>query len=434
MAVRKPLFINSDNNLQEMTDAHILLWQRKAIYQYSLNPSAELEVVSNSGANMAAITETRLTSGAAVVSVSANPSASAGAPSVTIDVSYDRIDFQYNTTVGQTEDTDNRAFPIYRNSNNDIQAMTLEDLKDTFLHPAIDLMVAADTSANDPNVAGTYRIHTSTTLKNFTAVSGASASLVIEAGGTDGAGANAGDNLITESDDSHNLSTEPNVLPIFTDTTSTEFAAASIGAATTTQIGVASTVLNYYLMRRNGTDINGLVDGETTFLVIEDFGTDGQGTNAGDNIIDELDSDDILMENEIVSVVHPLSINSDGNIQEYFETEFIFIVNEDDSGEHIIDETDSDDMLMEDEITGFDSLLGNWLRFTAGQSGDGYKITYAIGASVSGTQRGSAITNKQLGSTVTSTLLVGTDDYRAQQFPSGTATVTNTYLFKINKA
>ncbi len=431
MAVRKPLFINSDNNLQEMTDAHILLWQQKAIYQYSLNPSAKLEVVSNSGANMAAITDTRLTSGAAATNVTTYPSAAE--PSVTIDVSYDRIDFQYNTTVGQTEDTDNRAFPIYRNSNNDIQAMTLEDLKDTFLHPAIDLMVAADTSANDPNVAGTYRIHTSTTLKNFTAVSGASASLVIEAGGTDGAGANAGDNLITEPDDSHNLSTEPNVLPIFTDTTSI-FSESDIGTAGTTQDGVANTVLNYYLMRRNGTDINGLVDGESTFLVIEDFGTDGQGTNAGDNIIDELDSDDILMENEIVSVVHPLSINSDGNIQEYFESEFTFIVNEDNSGEHIIDETDSDNMLMENEITGFDSLLGNWLRFTAGQSGDGYKITYAIGTSVSGTQRGTSIINKQLGNSEIASSFVNTDDYRAQRFPAGTATTTNTYLFKINKA
>ena len=80
------------------------------------------------------------------------------------------------------------------------------------------------------------------------------------------------------------------------------------------------------------------------------------------------------------------------------------------------------------------TLLGNWLKYTAAQSADGYKITYAIGASVSGTQRGSAITNKQLGSTVTSTTLVNINDYRAQQFPSGSATVTNTYLFKINKA
>jgi len=322
MAVVKPLFINSDNNLQEMTDAQVLLHKQKAIYQYSLDPSALLTVVSNSGANMAAITDTRLQSGVSVVSVSADPSGSAGAPSATTDVSFDKINFAYDTSSGQTEDSDNRAFPIYRNSDGDIRAMSLSDMKDTFLHPAIDLMVVADTDNDDPNVAGTYRIHTVSSLTGFTEVSGAGTA-------------------------------------IFTDTTSTGFAAGSIGTAGTTQTGSSSSVQSFFLLRRNGTDVD---------------------TNS----------------------IKLAQINSDGDIQEYSD--------------------------------GGTELLGNWLKFTAGQSGDGYKITYAIGASVSGTQRGSAITNKQLGSTVTSTTLVDANDYRAQQFPSGSATVTNTYLFKINKA
>jgi len=322
MAVVKPLFINSDNNLQEMTDAQVLLHKQKAIYQYSLDPSALLTVVSNSGANMAAITDTRLKSGVSVVSVSADPSASTSAPSATTDVSFDKINFAYDTSSGQTEDSDNRAFPIYRNSDGDIRAMSLSDMKDTFLHPAIDLMVVADTDNDDPNVAGTYRIHTVSSLTDFTEVSGANTA-------------------------------------IFTDTTSTGFAAGSIGTAGTTQEGSSSSVQSFFLLRRNGTDVD---------------------TNS----------------------IKLAQINSDGDIQEYSD--------------------------------GGTELLGNWLKFTAGQSGDGYKITYAIGASVSGTQRGSAITNKQLGSTVTSTTLVDANDYRAQQFPSGSATVTNTYLFKINKA
>jgi len=322
MAVVKPLFINSDNNLQEMTDAQVLLHKQKAIYQYSLDPSALLTVVSNSGANMAAITDTRLKSGVSVVSVSADPSASTSAPSATTDVSFDKINFAYDTSSGQTEDSDNRAFPIYRNSDGDIRAMSLDDMKDTFLHPAIDLMVVADTDNDDPNVAGTYRIHTVSSLTGFTEVSGAGTA-------------------------------------IFTDTTSTGFAAGSIGTAGTTQTGSSSSVQSFFLLRRNGTDVD---------------------TNS----------------------IKLAQINSDGDIQEYSD--------------------------------GGTELLGNWLKFTAGQSGDGYKITYAIGASVSGTQRGSAITNKQLGSTVTSTTLVDANDYRAQQFPSGSATVTNTYLFKINKA
>ena len=69
MTVRKPLFINSDGDLQEMTDAQVVLHQQKAIYQYSLDPSALLTVVANSGANMASITDTRLTTGASAVLV-----------------------------------------------------------------------------------------------------------------------------------------------------------------------------------------------------------------------------------------------------------------------------------------------------------------------------------------------------------------------------
>ena len=319
MAVVKPLFINSDNNLQEMTDAQVVLHRQKAIYQYSLDPSALLTVVSDSGANMAAITDTRLQSGPSATSVSSFQSTSA--PSATTDVSFDKINFAYDTSSDQTEDTDNRAFPIYRNSDGNIQAMTLDDMKDTFLHPAIDLMVVADASADDANAAGTYRIHTASSLTDFTEVSGASTA-------------------------------------IFTDTTSTGFAAVSIGTSGTTQTGSASTVQSYYLQRRNGTDID-------------------------------------------ISSIKLASITSNGDIQEYSD--------------------------------GGATLLGNWLKYTAGQSTDGYKITYAIGAGVSGTQRGTSMLNKQLGSAVLSTRLFNIDDYRAQQMPSGTATTTNTYIFTINK-
>ena len=270
MTIRYPLYVDN-GNLRAMTDADLVQWRKKAIYQYSLDPSALLTVVSNSGANMAAITDTRLQSGASVVSVSADPSASTSAPSATTDVSFDKINFAYDTSSGQTEDSDNRAFPIYRNSDGDIRAMSLDDMKDTFLHPAIDLMVVADASADDSNVAGTYRIHTASSLTDFTEVSGAGTA-------------------------------------IFTDTTSTGFAAGSIGTAGTTQTGSSSTVQNFFLMRRNGTDVD-------------------------------------------TSSIKLAQINSDGNIQEYSD--------------------------------GGTELLGNWLKFTAGQSGDGYKITYAIGESVS---------------------------------------------------
>ena len=321
MAVVNPLFINSDNDLQEMTDAQVVLHRQKAIYQYSLDPSALLTVVSDSGANMAAITDTRLQSGPSATSVSSFQSTSA--PSATTDVTFTKLNFVYDTSSDQTEDTDNRAFPIYRNSDGNIQAMTLDDMKDTFLHPAIDLMVVADASADDANVAGTYRIHTASSLTDFTEVSGASTA-------------------------------------IFTDTTSTGFAAVSIGTSGTTQTGSASTVQSYYLQRRNGTDID-------------------------------------------ISSIKLASITSNGDIQEYSD--------------------------------GGATLLGNWLKYTAGQSTDGYKIIYLTGASgaTSGTQRGTSMLNKQLNSEDTLITQVNTNDYRAQKTPFGSAATVNTMIFTINK-
>ena len=107
MTVRKPLFINSDGDLQEMTDAQVVLHQQKAIYQYSLDPSALLTVVANSGANMASITDTRLTTGASAVSAGGGnsgvqasdfPTGSAGALGNTVDVVFDKINFAYQST------------------------------------------------------------------------------------------------------------------------------------------------------------------------------------------------------------------------------------------------------------------------------------------------------------------------------------------------
>ena len=107
MTVRKPLFINSDGDLQEMTDAQVVLHQQKAIHQYSLDPSALLTVVANNGTDMDALTDTRLTSGTAAVSAGGSnagvqasdfPTGSIGALGNTVDVVFDKINFAYQTT------------------------------------------------------------------------------------------------------------------------------------------------------------------------------------------------------------------------------------------------------------------------------------------------------------------------------------------------
>ena len=63
----------------------------------------------------------------------------------------------------------------------------------------------------------------------------------------------------------------------------------------------------------------------------------------------------------------------------------------------------------------------------------GYRISYNINGS--GNNRGTAMTDTILnGSGNYQTRQVNTDDYRAQEFPNGTAVTATTYNLKINKS
>ena len=78
--------------------------------------------------------------------------------------------------------------------------------------------------------------------------------------------------------------------------------------------------------------------------------------------------------------------------------------------------------------------MQGWIRKTAADSNDGYKITYSLGSSGSGNTRGTAIVNTVLnGAGNYQTRQVG-DDYRAQEFPDGTQTSINTYYLRIRKS
>ena len=63
MAVRRPLYYDS-GNLREMTAAMVTQIVNRCIYVYGGNPSVTLSVVSDNG-NLAAVKDTRMTSGAA---------------------------------------------------------------------------------------------------------------------------------------------------------------------------------------------------------------------------------------------------------------------------------------------------------------------------------------------------------------------------------
>ena len=88
--------------------------------------------------------------------------------------------------------------------------------------------------------------------------------------------------------------------------------------------------------------------------------------------------------------------------------------------------------LQEMSTATIDDILGDWLRFTAGHSADGYKISYDAATS-GGNTRGTAMVDTKLNGSGNYQTLQVSDDYRSQEFPNGTAVTVTTYNLRINK-
>ena len=313
MAVRKPLY-ETGGNLREMDTTMVNQIVDQAVYQYSLSPSVALSVVS-SGGSLDAITDTRKQAGAHQTSTTAFPAESSTAEPSTVTVTYDKIT-ETRTAGSPTADT-GKTWPVYYNSSGQIQAMNLQDVKDTFLHPAIDLLASGSTGTQQ---GGTYHISTSASVSGSTEVSGSNTA-------------------------------------IFTDTR------ADTGAYTADSIPETqdqpTTITNYYLQRITGAQI---------------------------------------------TYTEPYFLDGSNNIKEF-------------------------------TTAAFDSLLQEWMQYTAVSSGDGYSLSYNIGSSGSGNTRGSGIADTILnGSGNYQTRKVNDDDYRAQEFPDGSVTTAATYYLRIHKS
>ena len=210
MAVRSPLK-NDSGNIKEMSSAEVTQIVNQIIYQYSLNPSVSLSVVS-SGGNLGTITDTRLQAGAMSQTNSSFPSEGTTAEPSIVTVNYDKVS-QTIASVSPTADS-GKTFPAYYNASGHIQAMSLQDVKNTFLHPAIDLLIAGTTTSQQ---AGTYHISTT---------SGVSGSTIVSA------------------------------TPIFLDTRADTSAYSNVGLenASGETLDQPTTITNFYLQRIDGSD------------------------------------------------------------------------------------------------------------------------------------------------------------------------------------
>ena len=308
MAVRTPLK-NDSGNLKQMTSTEVSNIVDQIIYQYSINPGVVLEVVG-SGGSWGTVNDTRLKAGGQSTRATGTPNEATTAEPSVVTVSYSKIN-ETSTTVDAVTDT-GTLFPVFLDSSNNIQAMSMQDMLDTFMHPAIDLLVSGSTGTQQ---GGTYQISTSTSVSGNTLVSST---------------------------------------PIFLDTRA-DTSLYTAGSIPETQ-DQPKTITSFYLHRINGSD---------------------------------------------TSYTLPIYIAGDNHLQEYPET-------------------------------NFETMLQNLIRDVAKNSTSGYSINYTLGGS--GNSRGSGLVDTRLdGSGNYQTRFVNADDYRAQEFPNGTAQTISTTFLKIYK-
>ena len=114
--------------------------------------------------------------------MSSFPSESTTQEPQTITVNYNRIT-SAAASVSPTADG-GRLWPVYLTSGGNIQAMSQDDVNDTFLHPAIDLLTAASTTTQQ---GGTYFVSSNASESGATEVSGSSTPIFVDTRANTGA-------------------------------------------------------------------------------------------------------------------------------------------------------------------------------------------------------------------------------------------------------
>jgi hypothetical protein len=301
-----------------MSTTEVTAWVNHLCYLYGGSPSVTLTVDTGSAQNLQAMSDTRLQAGAVSNSATAFVAEATTAEPGTVTITYDRVAQTY-ASVTPTVDS-GTTWPVYWDTaSKSIIAMPIADIKDTFLHPAIDKLIVASES---DTTAGTYSITTSSTAAT---------------GYT-------------------NVSTDA----VFIDTRANTALYTAAGIPET--LDQPTTITSYFLHRRNQ-------------------GSDG-----------------------FSSLATPLIIA--------------------DSGQTLTAQTTE---------TVIEGLFLEWIRETASESSDGYKIVYSLATSGGNTRGTGMVDTKLNGAGLYQTRQVS-DDYRSQEFPNGSAATIATYNLRITKA
>ena len=387
MAIRVPLYYDA-GNLKEMTSGEVDQIITQAIYQYSLAPSVVLSVVS-SGGTVGSITDTRQQAGAMSTHNSSFPSEATTNEPSTVTITYDKI--EQTVTSGSAPTDSGKTWPVYRTTGNDIKAMSLEDVRDTFIHPAIDKLVAATLTTEQ---GGTYHINTATSVSGSTLV---------------------------------------DATPIYVNTQ----------ADTTAYTGDAAGIgqnydKTYSSLGANGTNtitVNNVTDLEVGMTIFRQDNSTLPDKSTSPTYITEINSNTLTLSQNFTGqasgtyTIGGEAVDQPTTLQEYFL--------------HRVDGVDNtltrnpvyvkgDNDIQEYTEVAFETLLADHIKYTAAASVDGYKITYSY---TTGTNRGTGMADTILtGTGDYQTHQVDGDDYRAQEFPNGSAVTSNTWYLKINKS
>lgn len=163
MAIRRPVKWNGFG-FSDLTSGEMEAIRTEIIRLYGISPSVTLGVVT-SGGSLGTLSDTRLQAGTGQTRTDRFATTAELEDVSTITVNYSRLD---DTTPGTaTPANQNYSWPLYRVSGG-LRAMTLTDVYDTFINPAMTTLTGADAGTS---TAGTYTVSTSTTVSGATLVS-----------------------------------------------------------------------------------------------------------------------------------------------------------------------------------------------------------------------------------------------------------------------
>lgn len=163
MAVRTPVYFNG-SDIQEMSASMITAIIQRCTYLFAGNPSVNLSYVTNNGSlrRMLDLRDLPGTEDQNNTSFGSNNPGNTRAEASESAVTFDKINL-VTDTVSQQTDTNSRLYPLYLDGT-DLHAMNRQDMLDTFIEPAIDLLVDGNPRG------GTYIISSSNSIADHTLV------------------------------------------------------------------------------------------------------------------------------------------------------------------------------------------------------------------------------------------------------------------------